>query len=272
MPFINLLDRAVSDPKNNTRVLDALLSAQREQRPCALATVADFKGSTPRKPGAKMYIGADGNIIGTIGGGALEHEVIKRAQVHIESGCTELIEIHLTHELGMCCGGGVSVLIEPQTYPPELLLFGAGHIASPLADIAVTAGFNVTVVDSRDDWLTGDRFPNVDRLILEDPLDVIPELNLNEERTFVVIVTHDHALDEEICAAILPRPFRYLGVIGSERKGAMFRSRLASRGIDPAETEQIKTPMGLHLGAETPGEIAVSIAAELISTWRLNNG
>lgn len=260
----------MSDPAGSDVVLEALVAARRARRPCVLATVVRFKGSTPRKPGAKMLVFSDATLLGTIGGGALEADVEAAARALLAQGgeAPELIERHLTHDLGMCCGGGMTVLLEPQTYAPDLLLFGAGHVAQPLAAIASLADFRVTVVDGRPELANRERFPSVFRVVAEEPLDVVEELTFDPRETYVVVVTHDHALDERITAAIMRRPFRFLGVIGSARKAEMFRKRLAAAGI-PAETiARMQTPVGVDIDAETPAEIAVSIAAELVRVRR----
>lgn len=258
----------MSDPTGTTLVLEALLEARHRRDRCVLATVAGFKGSTPRKPGAKMLVMEDGRTVGTIGGGALEHELTAMALEMMGAEAATLIDKHLTHELGMCCGGGVTILMEPQTYSPELLLFGAGHVAQPLARVAGLAGFDVTVIDDRAELATSERFPSAGRILVEDPTDVLDELRFDSAQTYVVIVTHDHALDERLAAAILPRSARFVGVIGSDRKREMFRKRLCSAGLSRQHIDRMRTPAGLEIHAETPGEIAVSIVAEMIATRR----
>lgn len=258
----------MSDPAATQRVLDALLRAREQRRPCAVATVIGYKGSTPRKGGAKMLVFEDGTSVGTIGGGAVEHHVIQRAREVCRSDVPAIVDKHLTHELGMCCGGAVTVLLEPQIYTPRLLLFGAGHIAEPLAQVASLADFDVTVIDPRPEQATQERFPTAKRIYVEDPLDVLDALELEAEYTYVMVVTHDHALDEAVAAEVLLRPFKFLGVIGSRRKREMFRKRLAARGLTAEQIDRMRTPVGVDIAAETPPEIAVSIVGELIQVRR----
>jgi xanthine dehydrogenase accessory factor len=261
----------MSDPAATDRILEALLSARRERRRCALLTVIEAKGSTPRKPGSKMLVfelGHPPEAVGTIGGGALEHELVRVARERIGQPRPMLVQRHLTHELGMCCGGGVTVLVEPQTYSPQLIVFGAGHVAQPLASVAALAGFEVTVVDAREALATRERFPQARRILVEEPEDVVDDIHTDPRDTYVVVVTHDHGLDERIAARILRRPTRFVGVIGSDRKREMFRKRLAGRGLTVAEIDRMRTPVGVDIEAETPAEIAVSIVAELIRVRR----
>jgi xanthine dehydrogenase accessory factor len=258
----------VSDPGTAHRVLAALLEAREHRRPCVLATVIAYKGSTPRKGGAKMLVFEDGAIVGTIGGGAVEHHVIQRARDLCRSDVPAIVDKHLTHELGMCCGGAITVLLEPQTYTPRLLLFGAGHVAEPLAQVASLADFDVTVIDPRPELATSERFPTATRILVEEPLDVLDALELEPDYTYVIVVTHDHALDEAVAGEVLRRPHTFLGVIGSRRKREMFRKRLMAGGLGEAELDRMRTPVGLDIAAETPAEIAVSIVGELISVRR----
>lgn len=158
----------------------------------------------------------------------------------------------------------MTVYIEPQRYRPKLLLFGAGHVAVPLASVAHTAGFDVTVVDERAAFATPKRFPNAARVRAERFEDIRPELGGGPD-TFVVIVTHDHGLDQEICESYLREPLAYLGVIGSVRKRERFKQRMKGAGYTDDEVARMHTPMGLDIGAVTPEEIAVSVVAELIA-------
>jgi xanthine dehydrogenase accessory factor len=258
----------MSDPANTDRVLRALLAAREQRAPCVLATVIAFKGSTPRKPGAKMLVFPDGRTLGTVGGGALEHEVTERAREICASTVPVLFDRHLSHQLAMCCGGSVTVSLEPQTYAPRLLLFGAGHVAEALCQVASLAGFDVTIIDRRAELATPERFAAARRILVEEPLDVLDALELEADQTYVVVVTHDHALDQDIAAAVLKRPFRFLGVIGSTRKREMFRKRLSAQGYPDELLDRMRTPVGLEIEAETPAEIAVSVVAELIQVRR----
>jgi len=235
-----------------------------------VVTVVASKGSTPRKPGAKMLVNSDSSIVGTIGGGALEHTIIDEAVAQLKAQHSEpvLVEKQLTHELGMCCGGGVTLLMEPQVYAPRLYIFGAGHVSLALSKIASLSGCEVVVIDGRADLASSERFPEAKNVLAEEPMDCINELELDSENTYAVVVTHDHGLDEDIVAELMTKTVRFLGVIGSTRKREMFRKRLASRGLEPDAIDQLHTPVGIDISAETPEEIAVSIAAQLISVRR----
>jgi xanthine dehydrogenase accessory factor len=230
-----------------------------------LATVVETRGFTPRGPGATMLIGPQ-ETVGTIGGGAIEAEVIREARGLIERGGTATLRRHLTRELGMCCGGEMAVFLEVLEPAPALVVFGAGHIAKPLAAVAAGCGFDVTVVDDRAEWATEERFPTA-RLERR-----APEAFAREWRTdgseFAVIATHDHALDQQIVQQLMASPLRFLGMIGSVPKQRKFALRLKARGFAQEAIARLHTPLGLAIGADTPEEIAVSAVAQMIALRR----
>ena len=238
-----------------------------EGRPFVLATVIESAGSTPQKPGSKMVVLEDGSPRGTVGGGAIEYQIIEAARALLASPAqTRTIETHLTHELGMCCGGRMKVFLEKQEAPARLTLFGAGHVARELAALAHHVGFRVTVVDARPEWASAERFPGCEVLV-KDPADHARALTPGPSDSFC-ITTHDHPLDQAVLEALLSKPAAYLGVIGSRRKAERFRMRLEAAGATPEQLARIRSPMGVAIGALTPEEIAVSIVAELIQVRR----
>ena len=247
-------------------VWETLAGWRAERRRFVLATVVDSRGFTPRKPGAHMLIAADGTLAGTIGGGAIEREVIEQAIGLLATGATSVVKKHLTQELGMCCGGEMSVFLEVVAPAPRLWVYGAGYIAKPLAALAATCGFDVTVVDARPEWAAAERFPAATVRCRE------PEEVLREEPPgpddYAVVVTHDHALDQRLVQALLRHPLAFLGMIGSVPKQRKFALRLRARGFTDAEIARLHTPLGVSIGADTPEEIAVSVMAELIAVRR----
>jgi xanthine dehydrogenase accessory factor len=239
-----------------------------EGRPFVLATVIDSAGSTPQKPGSKMVVLDSGETRGTVGGGAIEQQIIEAARALLADGTqtSKLIETHLTHDLGMCCGGRMRVFLEKHGAAAHLYVFGAGHVAKELAALAHNVGFRVHVMDERPDWASRERFPNAE-LKLENPADAARALSGGADCYFC-ITTHDHPLDQACVEALLRKPAAYVGVIGSRRKAERFKLRLKAAGFSDAELERMKSPMGVAIGALTPAEIAVSIVGELISIRR----
>src|SRR5262245_40709744 len=177
-------------------VWDVIARWRAAGRRFVLATVVATRGFTPQKGGAHLLVAEGGEIWGTVGGGAIEQEVLARARTLLSRGGADRLDRHRTEELGMCCGGAMSVFLEVVERAPRLVIFGAGHIAKPLASIAAGCGFDVTVVDARADWASQERFPWA-RLEIRAPEDFAREWRSTGDE-FVVIVTHDHALDQKL--------------------------------------------------------------------------
>ena len=244
-----------------------------EGRPFVLATVIASAGSTPQKPGSKMVVLADGTLFGTVGGGAIEKQIVDAAIELLADGTaqTRQLETHLTHDLGMCCGGRMTVFLEKSAAAADLFVFGAGHVAQPLAKLAQEVGFRVTVIDERDEWANTARFGADITLKLANPADVAHTLTGGPTQFFCV-TTHDHPLDQACVEALLNKPSAYLGVIGSRRKAERFKQRLTAAGFSTEAVNKLECPMGVEVGALTPGEIAVSIVARLIQVRRQPEG
>lgn len=238
-----------------------------EGRAFVLATVIDSSGSTPQKPGTKMIVLEDGSIRGTVGGGAIEKQVIDASlALFADPAQSRVLETHLTHELGMCCGGKMKVFLEKHSAAALLYVFGAGHVARELARLAAHVGFRVTVIDERAEWATRERFPEAE-LVARDPAAYARELG-GSAHAYYCVTTHDHPLDQAVIEALLRKPGAYHGVIGSVRKAERFKQRLRAAGFSDQELSQLRSPMGVPIKALTPEEIAVSIVAELIGIRR----
>ena len=239
-----------------------------EGREFVVATVIESQGSTPQKPGSKMVVLRDGQVRGTVGAGAIEREVVAAARELFDAKePARTFEAHLTHELGMCCGGRMKVFLERHDAPDALWIFGAGHVGRELALLADRVGFRVTVVDGRPEWASAERFPGIQRIEVREPTDRARELSGGPNAHFCVL-THDHALDQALVEILLRRPAAYVGVIGSRRKSERFRQRLLAAGFDEKEISRLRSPMGLPIHALSPAEIAVSIIAELVQLRR----
>src|SRR5262245_1448653 len=142
-------------------VYTALAQVRDARVPAVLATVVDAVGSTPQEAGAKLLLTGDGQQAGTIGGGAIEARGLDEAKTILadDTAKTRLLEVNLTTELGMCCGGTMSLFLERVTLPARLVVLGAGHIARPLVELAGRMGFVTAVIDGREAWADRSRFP-----------------------------------------------------------------------------------------------------------------
>ena len=214
-----------------------------------------------------MLVYGNGEIVGTVGGGAFEFQVIDEARTAIIEGKPRRYSVHLTHDLGMCCGGAMEAYIEPLEAQMDLVIYGAGHVGRATAHAARTAGFRITVVDEREEFLVDDDFPDQTTFISKTPNIVLDSLPWGNA-AYHLIVTHDHALDQELVQQLLPRPTAWIGMIGSRAKVAKFFIRLRAAGFDEELFQKLSAPVGLDIGAETPEEIAISIVAELIRVRR----
>ncbi len=204
----------------------------------------------------------EGDIIGTIGGGAIEHLIRQEAIQVIREKKPKLVETSLKAELGMCCGGNMQVFIEPIAKRPRLFLFGAGHINQALCPLAIKLGFLVSVIDERKDLLSSVAFVDAEQRMDDISLFSVVKMSYCEH-TFVVIATHDHALDQKIVEGIIGNTVRYAALVGSVRKALMTKKRLLAKGFLEEQIKKIICPAGLNISASTPEEIAVSIAAQM---------
>jgi xanthine dehydrogenase accessory factor len=231
----------------------------------ALCTVISVRGSTPRKACAKMIVidnlEHEGSVIGTIGGGAIEHLTRQQAIRCIRDKRPQLVTTSLRNELGMCCGGEMSIFIEPIIKKPNLFCFGAGHIAQALCPLAVKLGYRVFAVDERADLLNLEAFLDCERLHDVSGF-AVDELPFDAD-CFLVIATHDHALDQRIVERVVDRPYQYAALVGSQRKALMTQKRLLAKGFSEQSASRIRCPAGLKIFATTPEEIALSILAEM---------
>jgi xanthine dehydrogenase accessory factor len=252
-------------------VLEAALEAEACGERAALVTVVATEGSTPQKAGARILVYADGRIFGTIGGGCLEAEMSWRAREAIEAGRPRLAHYDLTPEQagedGLVCGGRMQVFIEPIEATPVLCLFGAGHVAQPLARIAKACGFRVELADDRVKFANAERFPEADLVVVDDVAAAAARMTLGP-RAYVVVVTRGHKGDAAALEAALARGVRYVGLLGSRPKVVHIFAALAERGVSKEALARVHAPMGLEIGAQTPDEIAVSILAEVIAVRR----
>ncbi|SUD47963.1 xanthine dehydrogenase accessory protein XdhC [Nocardia otitidiscaviarum] len=256
----------------------ARLRARRE--PGVLVTVATVRGHAPRKAGAKLVVGRE-HTWGSIGGGNIEAVAIDRARELLAPGAEpELMEFALndkvTNRHGVqCCGGTVTVLLEPLPVVPAVAIFGVGHVGWELARILARHELDLHLIDTRPDQLAEDRLGVLADAVAQvhvhhTPL--LPEEVLAElpPGTHVLIMTHDHAEDAALCDAALRLPeLGSIGLIGSSAKWARFRQRLATEGgHDAAAIDRITTPIGLpEITGKEPAVIAVSVAADLLRAF-----
>lgn len=231
----------------------------------AMATVLERHGSAPGTPGQKLYVGLDGTCIGTVGGGAVEHEVLRALHgLAKDQGAKHVVRtFKLGPELGMCCGGRLEVLLEPIAGRVPTLVVGGGHIATALGPLLARVGFAVTLCDAREAWAEDRDLPGV-TCVAGDFDDVGASMSPSG---ICLVMTHEHALDQRVIEWALERGFAFVGGVGSRAKAERTRQRLEARGFPPEDRDRVRMPLGAQIGARTPDEIAIAIAAELVA-WR----
>lgn len=261
-------------------------SAVQRGNNAVVVRIVKSSGSTPREAGAAMLVTKDGRIAGTIGGGALELESEKLASEVLNTRASGEKEFRLTEghdedELGMLCGGDVTVSLQfvdvsdPASVEKarELIalpkkdrvyVFGAGHVAKALVPVLAPLGFHCVVLDSRPEYCTSERFPDAGDVRVMNPEDISEAAEIGPE-DYVVIMTHGHADDLLVQSQAMKTPAKYIGVIGSARKTRTLTEKLRSMGYNESDFRNVYAPIGVPVPCETPEEIAVSIAAQLIA-------
>jgi len=230
----------------------------------SLATIVQCNGSTPQKVGAKMLVKNDGSIIGTVGGGSLEAEVIRSALSVIKDGIPRTVPFELTENHGhLMCGGTVLVYIEPLIAAPHLIILGAGHVGKALAIIGKFLGFKVTVVDDREEYANKENIPNADNIVVIDFRNVFSKVAV-EKSTCIVIATRGHNHDFDALKAALHTDAEYIGLLGSKRKKSLVLRTLETEGFSQHDIDRVIIPVGIPIGSVTPEEIAISIIAQII--------
>lgn len=243
-----------------------------EGKPVTAVTVTQVTGSTPREPGAKMLVLSDGTFFGTIGGGRLEQMAITDAMAALKAGKSKVIRYPLGAKTGQCCGGVAELFFEILNDGPQLVVFGAGHVARAICRTMTGTAFQTRVIDEREEWVFSKAIPRAVTRLHGEWRDFADDLPWNSEKTYVLVMTHRHDTDQAIIEYAVQRPAKFIGLIGSQSKWARFRQRLIFRGVDEKLLARVRCPVGLSLGGKAPQEIAVSIAGELLEEFYGKNG
>lgn len=251
--------------------------------PAVLVTVRRAEGSTPRAAGTQMIVSTE-RAFGTIGGGQLEYKAIEAARAILarrDSTMTTEQRFALGPSLGQCCGGAVTLGFErfdaagtaslvrrlraeyESSIDWSIQLFGAGHVGHAIVSALAALPCNITWIDERAAQFPAALPANVTVTTSDVPPD---EVARAMPGGYFIVLTHSHALDEDICAKVLAQgDFAYLGLIGSATKRATFERRLKVRGFDAASVERITCPIGIAgIESKEPAAIAIAVAAELL--------
>jgi len=256
-------------------LMQKMTELQNNNNPYVLATVVKTEGSVPGKIGFKILLEPDGQTLGTVGGGAIEQEVISECLKRLKSGTSGLEEYVLADQsqaslrtspaktIPMMCHGKVWIFYEVSHKLTSVYIFGGGHCALPLARLAVQTGFQYTIIEDREEFASEKRFPEANDIRLGKIDEIARDLEISD-LDYVAIVTRNHELDYLALRQIIMKPARYIGLIGSKSKRAQIFKNLKNDGISQKEISRVHTPIGIDINAETPQEIAISILAEII--------
>lgn len=249
-----------------SNILEKVYEENKRGRDAAIVFIIENQGSTPGEDNSLMAVLSDGSSFGTIGGGEIEADVIRRAVEGFKDKKSFEFDYNLSKngKLRMACGGNSRGFVKYFKASKRLIIFGAGHVSQKLARIATKTNFEVTVIDDRDEFKDSKDFEGIKEYIT-DPIDIaIKKINFDEDKTYIVLCTRGHGLDADVLKNILYKDYRYLGMIGSKAKVISVFKDLEEEGFDRAKLNQIYTPIGLDIDNGSVEEIAISIMAEIL--------
>lgn len=252
---------------NDDIYLELVKAVQEHQQVC-LCVLVETSGSVPLPAGGKMLVFSDGKTIGSVGGGLIESKVTEEALAAIKTGKPRLLayslEANVEGSVGLC-GGFSRVYLEPQMGKPTLLILGGGHVGLALAKIASKMDFKIIICDDREVDLAPLGLADRVEFILCDMAELPKRVHIGSS-TFIVGLSRDSQLDIDGFPSLLETDFAYFGAIGSRKRWAHAREKIIEAGVPAEKVDMIKSPIGLHIHAVTPDEIAISILAEIIQT------
>jgi xanthine dehydrogenase accessory factor len=230
-------------------------------RPVAVATVV----TAGERLGRRLVIGPSATSVeGGLGDSGLDAAVVEDARAMLDSGSTAIREYGVHGECGRT---DVAVFVQALTPPPRMFVFGAIDFAAAVARVGKFLGYHVTVCDARGVFATRARFPEADEVVVDWPHRFLAgALDQVDRRTALCVLTHDPKFDVPLLELALRTDAGYIGAMGSRRTHDDRLARLRAAGVTEDELARLTSPTGLDLGARTPEETAISIAAEIIAT------
>jgi xanthine dehydrogenase accessory factor len=248
---------------------EQIAALRREGVDAVVITITAARGSVPGSVGAKAVVTAGGLATGNLGGGTVEAKAIEQATAMLQNGGDPCINLtwNLQRDVGMTCGGEMSFLFEKVSASEawHIAVFGAGHVAQALVPVLATFACRIDVFDTRSEWLA--KIPVRQNVLLHLVDNFEDGVELLNPRSFVLCISKGHSTDRPVLREVLRRfpDVPFLGVIGSASKRAVLLRELREDGLTPESLEKIICPLGLPIGGNDPAEIAVSIAAQVLS-------
>ncbi len=240
----------------------------------AAAVVVRKEGSGPRDVGSKILVCESGEVYGTLGGGFFERHVVQEALKALAEGKPRIVRYSFTGrpiegavDTGLICGGILEVFIDVLKPTQRVVIFGTGRVGKPLGDLLNFLGFKIVVADPNAELVSSDSFPYAVMRVhipVEQIEEKLPELIVEGDIAFI---THGEIeIDYRVLKTLLRTGVKLVGLLGSKRKITEFVKRLLQEGVDEEVIrKKFRGPVGADIPADTPEEIAVSIAAELIT-------
>jgi xanthine dehydrogenase accessory factor len=249
-------------------VFAAALSAAARGEAAAVARITDGPAEVT---GRAILVRTDGSYEGSLGGHPeLDRTVAGEAQSLLDAGRTGTVVIG---EDGTRCGQPLTLLVESSVPAPRMIVFGAIDFASALVRVGKFLGYHVTVCDARPVFATETRFPDADEIVVDWPHRYLESMSAEVDgRTVLCVLTHDAKFDVPLLELALKLPVAYIGAMGSRRTHEDRNERLREVGVTELELARLRSPIGLDLGARTPEETALSIAAEIVANRRGGTG
>ncbi|MFI1647071.1 XdhC family protein [Streptomyces avidinii] len=233
------------------------------------AAVARMAQGPAELMGRAVFVRTEGAHQGGFGGHPeLDRTVAEEARAMLDAGRTGVLEIGAD---GRLCGEPLQVLVESSVPPPRMIVFGAIDFASALVRIGKFLGYRVTVCDARPVFATKTRFPEADEIVVDWPHRYLETTDV-DARTVLCVLTHDAKFDVPLLELALKLPVAYVGAMGSRRTHEDRNKRLREVGVTELELARLRSPIGLDLGARSPEETALSIAAEIVANRRGGSG
>lgn len=250
----------------NQKILDRVNEELKNSKSVAMATITEVKGSSPGKQGAILCAFEDKSIMGTVGGGILEHEIINKCYECLEKGSDSLFDYSLnqsSQDTPMQCGGSAKGYIKVFKPKPTLLIIGGGHIGYNLYKVSRSLDFHTIIVDDREEYSNKDRFNEADEIYTGDFSTILKDIKV-DRNTYIVITTRGYAKDLESLREVINRDAAYIGMIGSFKKWTTLKEELMSEGVEEKILNEVYAPVGINISSNEVNEIAFGIMAELL--------
>lgn len=252
---------------HNDTAYDSWLESVQKNKSCALATMLHGEDAQNHEP-ARVFLDEDGEMNSTVDDTGLRNVI----QARLKEKLDEKNAKGETIKIALDTGGVVSVFIDIHHPPVQVMIFGAGHDAVPVAKYSVSLGFDTTVVDARENFNSEEKFPDVERIIVQP--DHYREHITISKNTFVVVMNHHMEKDSRSLAFALHSEASYVGVLGPRSRREKMMNQLHEEGIkfSTDEISKMHNPIGLDIGAESSEEIAISILSEIIAFCKGHQG